>query len=285
MLHPPLLGCRGRALNTHGSDCSIRRHTGEVCRRACLLDYVGIVSYQVATPKPLIELQLGLNAKLVWEEKLNTDGYAVNFEDAAQDVYDAADSILTSILGNVSSEVGVEYSNWDSRSEIGSAIQKAGGPESRFVLASCKSQGIWGVGLASGLWYSKTTGWWNQEAAAKLALCIALVVAASDYDTYAYKHRAFRLFCESHCDVVRTKAWFLSPKFVPAAPSTTVPSVEGTNGLLLVPGDICKHFSNGYCSWGRKCRFAHSKDDVAQAPMRGSPATSSDASGLPAKST
>lgn len=252
------------------------RDFGEVCRRACLLDSVETVSHQVAISKPIFELQLGPSSKLVQEEKLPTDGYAVNFEDVAQDVYDAADAILTSILGNVSSDVAFEHSNWDVLPEIGTAIQKAGGPETRYVLASCKSKGKWGVGLA--------TGWWNREAAAKLALCIPLVVSANLYETFADKYPPFRSYCESHSSVVQTKAWFLSPKIVPAAPSTTVPAVEGKKDPPLSPGDICKHFSNGYCSWGQKCRFAHSKDGVVQAPMRSSPATPSAPSRPPAKS-
>lgn len=85
------------------------------------------------------------------------------------DLFGSAGHIISMIVKNVD-EVEVEHdADWEKYPEIGEAWKAAAGEEDCFAIAHSPTHGVWGVGIAA--------GWKGREAAAKLALAVAIVEA------------------------------------------------------------------------------------------------------------
>jgi len=117
---------------------------------------------------------------------LPSEGPCVYHEKPSADLYSTGHAILREVLGPDSLEVDITHDpDWDVMPEVAEAIKKAGGEENCYAVATLKSRGIWGVGIAG--------GWKPRESACKLALCLALV-SGGDEDGICKKFPDFAAY-------------------------------------------------------------------------------------------
>ena len=199
-------------------------------------------------------------------EGYEKEGNALYF-DKWHTVFSDAHSILSE-LTDISETVVFRDHPLNARfSDISEACRRAGADQLPLCLATCS--GSWAVGLA--------TSEKHRLSAAKLALAISLLSKQDDSQVQilANKFPEFRDVCRQAClldgnaSLLATSAgsheWLLAPKpslTTPAALAVPAeaPAPEPKHDPRPSPGEICKHYRNGYCSWGKQCRFAHCKD-------------------------
>jgi len=84
-----------------------------------------------------------------------------------QEVFSYASNMLWDLVGELEGQVEiVDDAEWQQFPEVIQAIREAGAEENCIAVAACSSQAKWGVGMAG--------GWKHREAAAKVALCVAI---------------------------------------------------------------------------------------------------------------
>ena len=200
---------------------------------------------------PVVQLCLSSDSKLV-QEGYSRDGLAVLLEDMHHELYIAVEAILSDILPNAADDVTVvDDSTWHLHPEVGAAIQEAEAPELRYTLALCQSMRLWGVGLCR--------GWRDREAAASLALCVAIVLTSDRYEQLTQRYLVFRAFCDSNG--LEPKARIFSLMKTPSTSTSVASSDVNADSQRR---EVCKHWMKGSCTWGHKCCFAHSKEPEAE---------------------
>ncbi|CAK0834685.1 unnamed protein product [Prorocentrum cordatum] len=82
-------------------------------------------------------------------------------------LFNASHAMLTELVGNVAGHVKLTHDpDWTLFPEIARAAKAAGCEETCICIATCPDHSVWAVGLGA--------GWRTREAAAKVALCVAL---------------------------------------------------------------------------------------------------------------
>lgn len=119
---------------------------------------------------------------------LMPDAPVVSHDKSMGDILSAASYILSDLVPNCENEVEIIHDpDWKTFPEIADAIAQQGGEESCLCVASCPSQGKWGVGAAG--------SWKHQESTSKLALCIALVAGTDTIHAIQQSHPELAQAC------------------------------------------------------------------------------------------
>lgn len=113
---------------------------------------------------------------------------AISF-DKAYTIFSIASSLLNELVDDGSVDVAMDHDpEWQRFPEVGEAIKASGADPNCFALASCPGQMKWGIGIAS--------GWRNREAAAKLALVVAMTTGETEKkERLARKYPEYRALC------------------------------------------------------------------------------------------
>jgi len=110
-------------------------------------------------------LEIGPDSSIVQSGMPGT-APALQYE-KSMSVFMSATRMLSDLVGDVADTVTIEHdADWVKFPEVGEAFKFASGEENCFAVASCPEHGVWGAGFGN--------GWKGQEAAAKVALCVAL---------------------------------------------------------------------------------------------------------------
>jgi len=148
---------------------------------------------QTAGLEPVIKwLELSFEDPLVAERGLPHVAPALAYSPENGTLLTQANWILEDLIGgSLDDNLELHHDeNWTEFVGTGIALQLVGAPEYSFCVAVCPSKELWGVGIAK--------KWKQREAAAKLALCVALTWnIGDDFDMVASKHVDFASFCEA----------------------------------------------------------------------------------------
>mmetsp|Transcript_49124 Transcript_49124/g.116990 ORF Transcript_49124/g.116990 Transcript_49124/m.116990 type:complete len:471 (-) Transcript_49124:325-1737(-) len=151
-------------------------------------------SQQPADPEPLIKwMELAFEDPLVAERGLSHVAPALVYNQDYGSLLSSASWILEDLVGgklDIPDNFELHHDEgWTQFPGVAVALQQVEAPELSFCVAMCPAKDLWGVGLGN--------KWKQREAAAKLALCVALTWnIGDDFDMVAEKHTEFGAFCE-----------------------------------------------------------------------------------------
>ncbi|CAK0862574.1 unnamed protein product [Prorocentrum cordatum] len=158
-----------------------------------------------------------LGILLTQESQLTLNGYppdapALVYDKSMSETFNIANVILPELVTNMTTDVVLNHdADWQNYPEVGKAVVAAGGEENCICVAICPSRGKWGVGLGG--------GWKTREAAAKLALSVALAQGHAKYQMICQAFPEFDKLCRGEC----------SPQALPGS------SRRGGNGAAPAP--------------------------------------------------
>merc|ERR1719215_875714 len=129
---------------------------------------------------------------LTQESAITTQGFpaeapAILHTKEKKEYFSNAHSLLSELVPDLSEVAFEDDADWKVMPEVGAALTEAGSEENCYCVATCASQGVWAVGMAS--------GWKGRESAGKLALALALAQAAGRLEELGAQYPDFAELC------------------------------------------------------------------------------------------
>lgn len=129
---------------------------------------------------------------LTQESVITTQGFpaeapAILHTKERKEYFSNAHSLLQELVPDLSEVAFEDDPEWTIMPEVSAALTEAGAEENCYCVATCPSQGVWAVGMAS--------GWKGRESAGKLALALALAQAAGRIEELGAQYPDFAELC------------------------------------------------------------------------------------------
>lgn len=115
------------------------------------------------------------------------DAPAISHSKEKKEFFSSAHHILQELVPDLSEVAFEDDAEWKVMPEVGAALTASGAEDNCYVVATCPSQGCWGVGLAS--------GWKGRESAGKMALALALAQASGRIEELGNQYPEFGEIC------------------------------------------------------------------------------------------